>query len=224
MDRNREILVNSCHRLEDRANKMQKIDFKKTLKTLYAPTAKDFVLVDIPKMKFIMIDGAGVPEGPTYTEAVSWLYAVSYPLKFLSKQQLEQDYVVPPLEGLWWAEDMSAFTQDRKKEWLWSMMIMQPDWIHENMFDQAVEKAAKKLGPKPATLRFETFEEGLSAQILHIGPYSEEGPTLARLHDEFMPANGLDWNGKHHEIYLGDPRRTAPEKLKTILRQPVKRV
>lgn len=101
---------------------------------------------------------------------------------------------------------------------------MQPDWIHENMFDQAVEKAAKKLGPKPATLRFETFEEGLSAQILHIGPYSEEGPTLARLHDEFMPANGLDWNGKHHEIYLGDPRRTAPEKLRTILRQPVKRV
>lgn len=101
---------------------------------------------------------------------------------------------------------------------------MQPDWIRENMFDQAVEKAAKKLGPKPATLRFETFEEGLSAQTLHVGPYSEEGPTLARLHDEFMPANGLDWNGKHHEIYLGDPRRTAPEKLRTILRQPVKRV
>lgn len=203
---------------------MQKIDFKKTLKELYAPKSKEFVLVDVPKMKFIMIDGHGVPGGTIYSDAVSWLYSVSYPLKFMSKQLLERDYVVPPLEGLWWAEDMSAFTQDRKEEWLWSMMIMQPDWISEDMFEQAVEKAIKKLGQKPKTLRLESFEEGLSAQILHIGPYSSEGPTLAYLHDEFMPANGLDWNGQHHEIYLGDPRKTAPEKLKTILRQPVKHV
>ncbi len=203
---------------------MQKVDFKKTLKSLYAPSAKTFAIVEVPKMKFIQIDGGGVPEGPAYSNAVSWLYSISYPLKFLSKQSLQKDYVVPPLEGLWWAEDMSAFTEDRKDEWLWSMMIMQPDWISEEMFEQAVEKAVKKLGQRPASLRFETFEEGLSVQILHIGAYSEEGPTLARLHEEFMPDNGLDWNGKHHEIYLGDPRKTAPEKLKTILRQPVKQV
>ena len=202
---------------------MQKTDFKKSLKPLYAPKADDFVLVTVPRMNFLKIDGVGVPEGPAYMTAVSWLYAVSYPLKFLSKQTLEKDYVVPPLEGLWWAEDMSAFAQNRKEEWLWSMMIMQPDWITNELLEQALTKAEKKLGTLPDTLRLEAFEEGLSAQILHIGPYSEEGPTLERLHTQFMPDNGLDWNGHHHEIYLSDPRKTAPEKLKTILRQPVKR-
>jgi hypothetical protein len=117
---------------------------------------------------------------------------------------------------------MSAYTENRREDWLWTLMIMQPDWITDAMFAQSVAKATKKLGTPLDTLRFEPFAEGKSVQILHIGPFSEEGPTLARLHHEFLPKNGLDWNGKHHEIYLSDPRKSAPEKLRTILRQPVK--
>ena len=201
---------------------MLKIDFKKSLKSFYVPGAKDFVIVDVPKMNFVKIDGAGPPGNQAYQDACAWLYPISYGLKFQSKQMLEKDYVVPPLEGLWWAKDMNAYTADRRDEWIWTLMIMQPDWITQEMFEQACLKAEKKLGTPPETLRFEPFEEGKSVQILHIGPYSEEGSTLARLHGEFIPQNKLDWNGKHHEIYLGDPRKTTPEKLKTVLRQPVK--
>ena len=201
---------------------MQKTDFKKTLKSLYAPSKKDFVLVDVPAMNFIMIDGSGPPGNEQYVQACEWLYPLSYKLKFMSKQTLERDYVVPPLEGLWWAQDMTAYTENRRDEWQWTLMIMQPDWITQEMYEQSLAKASDKLASPPASLRFERFEEGQSVQILHIGPYTEEGPTLARLHDEYMPENGLTWNGQHHEIYLSDPRRAAPEKLKTVLRQPVK--
>ncbi|WP_306024506.1 GyrI-like domain-containing protein [Oceaniradius stylonematis] len=129
-----------------------------------------------------------------------------------------------PLEGLWWAEDMDAFTAGDKDKWSWTAMIMQPDWITDAMFAAAVDKARGKLGDPPESLRLEIFDEGLSVQIMHIGPYDAEGPTIARLHQQFIPQNGLTENGHHHEIYLSDPRRVAPEKLKTIIRQPVKRV
>jgi hypothetical protein len=142
----------------------------------------------------------------------------------MSKQQMDRDYVVPPLEGLWWAADMDSFTVSRDKSaWDWTMMIMTPDWATGAMFEQAVE--AVKKGKNPAALtkvRLESYHEGLAVQILHIGSFDDEGPTLARLHQEYMPANNYVENGKHHEIYLSDPRRVAPEKLKTVLRQPVK--
>ena len=202
---------------------MPKVDFKKTLKNLYAPSSKGFSVVKVPQMKFIMIDGAGVPGNDEYTNALSWLYPLSYGLKFNSKKTLRKDYVVPPLEGLWWADDMNAYTTGRKEEWLWTMMIMQPDWITDGMFTDILENTIAKKGNPPDTLRFESYDEGLSVQILHIGPYSEEGPTLARMHKEFIPDNGLVWTGHHHEIYIGDPRKSAPEKLKTVLRQPVRK-
>ncbi|MBO6718335.1 MAG: GyrI-like domain-containing protein [Rhizobiaceae bacterium] len=205
---------------------MEKVDFRKSLKHLYAPPAKDFVEVEVPAMQFVKVDGAGDPNtAPAYRQALEWLYSVSYGLKFASKLTLKRDYAVPPLEGLWWAEDMDTFLTREKNKWSWTMMIMAPDWIDRAMFDAAVEKASAKLGAKPpASFRFETFDEGLSVQIMHIGSYDEEGPTIARLHGEYLPANGLTENGHHHEIYIGDPRRTAPEKLKTVLRQPVRRV
>lgn len=202
-----------------------KTDFKKTLKHLYLPAAGDFSLVDVPEMQFLRVDGMGDPNrSQTYAEAVSWLYATAYPIKFISKNELAKDYTVPPLEGLWWAEDLSVFAGGDREMWQWTMMLMQPDWITSDMFRAGLATATRKMGEAPESLRFESFHEGLSVQILHVGSYADEAPTIARLHNEFIPGNGLVENGDHHEIYLGDPRRTAPEKLRTVLRQPVRRV
>jgi len=203
---------------------MEKIDFKKTMRALYAPKARDFKLVDVPEMQFLMLDGQGDPDGAEYAAAVGWLYPVAYALKFASKIDLGRDYVVPPLEALWWAEDYEAYRAGRREEWEWRSMLMVPDWIGADMFEVALAKAAKKKGTPPEGLRMERYAEGLSVQILHLGPYSDEAETLARLHDEFIPENGLKETGYHHEIYLSDPRKVAPEKLKTVLRQPVERV
>jgi len=202
---------------------MEKIDFKKQLKELYLPSDKGFVVVKVPDMQFLMIDGQGSPEGESYTKAVQWLFSVVYPIKFIAKKLVDKDFVAPPLEGLWWADDMENFAAGDKDKWKWRMMIVTPDWVTQGMFEQALEKAKKKLGEAPQSLRLERYAEGLSVQIMHIGPYSEEGPTIARMHEEFLPENGLVVNGHHHEIYLGDPRKTVPEKLKTVLRQPVRK-
>jgi len=195
------------------------------MKALWQPPVGRFTIVDVPKMQFVMVDGKGDPNvSEDYKAAVQWLYGVSYALKFASKRELGRDYTVAPLEGLWWADDMADFVRGDKSRWQWTMMIMQPDWIARPMFDAAVARAREKLGTPPPGLRLEDYDEGLSVQVMHVGPYSAEGPTLARLHGEFLPANGLKETGRHHEIYIGDPRRTAPEKLKTVLRQPVRRL
>lgn len=206
---------------------MDKVDFKKTLKHLYNPPRKDFVIVEVPRMNFLMIDGQGDPNtAESYQHALEALYGMSFTIKFASKKELGRDYTVPPLEGLWWAEDMDIFTTTSSKdEWLWTMMMMVPDWIDETFVEKGRAKVAES--KELATLdsvRFESYEEGLSVQILHIGPYDAEGPTIARLHDEFLPQQGFVENGKHHEIYLSDPRRVAPEKWKTVLRQPVRKI
>ncbi len=208
---------------------MSKVDFKKELKELkelYSPPKK-FVIVDVPEMQFLMVDGHGDPNvAQEYQNSLEALYAVAYKIKFMSKLQLGKDYVVPPLEGLWWAEDMETFTSNRdKSQWDWTMMIMTPEWIDGEMFTSALEAVRK--GKNPSALekvRIESYQEGLSVQIMHTGSYDEEGPTLMKLHQGFLPGNGYKENGKHHEIYLGDPRRVAPEKLKTVLRQPVMRL
>jgi hypothetical protein len=203
------------------------IDLKRELRHLYAPSSKAFGVVDVPPMSFLMVDGHGDPNvEPAYQEAVEALYGVAYKLKFVSKKELGKNYVVPPLEGLWWAEDMASFTTSRDKSaWDWTMMIMQPEWVGAEMVAVALDEvASKKDLPALARLRFESYHEGLSVQILHVGSYDDEAPTIARLHNEFMPQNGYRPNGKHHEIYLSDPRRVAPEKLKTVLRQPVARI
>lgn len=205
---------------------MTKTDFKKTMKDLFAPSSRDFVLVDVPEMQFLMIDGMGRPgTGQQYQEALEALYAVSYKIKFISKAVLKKDYVVPPLQALWWADDMDTFVRREKDAWKWTVMIMQPDWITTDIYEEAKSFAKKKKDlPALPAMRLESFHEGLSVQILHIGSYDDEGPTIERLHRRYIPENGLLENGKHHEIYLGDPRKTAPEKLKTILRQPVRRI
>lgn len=201
---------------------MDRFDVKKQLKHLYLPPRKDFTVVDVPPMNFLMADGHGDPNTGADFQAISEaLYSMSYTLKFAAKAQ-GVDYVVPPLEGLWWAEDMSTFSLGDKAGWLWTLMIMQPDWVTAERVDQARSEVARKKNPPGLSrVRFEAYHEGLSVQILYVGAYADEGPTIARMH-AFIEAEGYEPNGKHHEIYLGDPRRTAPDKLKTVIRQPVR--
>ena len=203
---------------------MDKYDLKQAHRELYTAPRKDFALVDVPELRYLAVDGHGDPNtAEAYREAVEALYSTAYALKFASKAG-GRDFTVAPLEGLWRADDPAAFLTRDKGSWDWTMLIAQPDWITDDMVAAAVATAAaKKPNPALAKLRPHAFTEGLSAQILHVGSYDDEAPTLARLHDEYMPANGLAFNGDHHEIYLGDPRRAAPDKLRTILRQPVKR-
>ena len=202
---------------------MEKTDFRKAWKYLYQPSKKEFQIVDVPLLHFLKVDGHGDPNTAwEYSLALETLYAVAYKIKFLSKKA-DRDYVVPPLEGLWWAEDMDTFTSGGdKSQWDWTMMIMTPEWITTTMVDQAREEAGKKDLPALGKLRWEEYREGLSVQIMHLGSYDDEGPVLGRLHKEWMPENGYDFNGLHHEIYLSDPRRVEATKLKTILRQPIR--
>ena len=205
---------------------MAKRDLKKELARLYNPSAKEAVLVDVPEMHFLMVDGEGNPNtSRNYAEAVEALFAASYALKFaVRKGPLAVDYGVLPLEGLWWADDMSAFSSGDKSLWKWTMMIMQPDMVTSVLVAETLAGLAKKKDPAAlGRLRFESFNEGLSAQIMHLGPFSEEAPTIAKLH-RFIDESGYRRSGKHHEIYLSDIRKAAPQKWKTIIRQPMSHV
>lgn len=203
---------------------MEKLDLKKTLKDLYAPSAKAFSIVDVPPMNFIMIDGHGNPNTSVeYAESLQALYSAAYTLKFKIKKELAVDYPVMPAEGLWWMDDMREFNLASKDDWKWTMMIMQPEIVTPILFAQAVDEALKKKGqPALSRLRLECFQEGLATQIMYFGSYADEGPTIARLH-LFIEKSGHVRFGKHHEIYLGDPRRTAPEKLRAVIRQPMRK-
>ncbi len=204
---------------------MEKIDLKKSLKYLYAPSAKAFSLVDVPAMNFIMIDGHGNPNtSEEYAQSLQALYTAAYTLKFKIKKELSVDYPVMASEGLWWTEDMRDFSVARKEDWNWTMMIMQPEIVTPQLFTLAVEEAIKKKGESSLKkLRLECYHEGLATQIMYFGAYAEEGPTIARLH-QFIDESGYVRYGKHHEIYLSDPRRTAPEKLRTVIRQPMRKL
>ncbi len=198
-----------------------KIDYKRL--ECYQAKRDTPQIVDVPDLQYLMIDGHGDPNAAAFAEATMTLYPVAYKLKFASKKTLGRDYVVMPLEGLWWADDMASFTDARDKtRWDWTLMIMIPDWITSDMFTAAVEEVAIKGRPaRLDDLRLETLSEGLCVQALHIGSYDDEGGLLARIHREFIPREGLTMIGKHHEIYLSDPRKAQAAKLKTILRQPV---
>lgn len=202
-----------------------KVDFKKTLKELYQPSSKEVVETKVPELQFIMIDGIGSPgEAQEYLDALAVLYPVAFKIKFLSKAK-SKDYVVPPLEGLWWADDMKDFIKGNRDKWKWTMMIMQPDWITNEMFKKAIEETQQKkpeLSKLLPKLRLEKYKEGKVAQIMHVGPYSEEGPTVQKVHD-FIQNEGGTFDGhkqKHHEIYLSDPRKANPATMKTVIRQP----
>lgn len=202
---------------------MKKFDLKKELKNLYQPSAKDAAQLEVPTFKFLMVDGEGDPNTSlAYAQAVEALFSVSYTAKFMVKKGPQQlDYAVMPLEGLWWADDMSAFVTGDKAKWKWTMMIMQPPFVANEIIEAALAEVRRKKNlPGIDKLRLEDFSEGLCAQILHVGPFSEEGSTIERLH-EFIDARSRR-TGKHHEIYLSDIRRADPKKWKTIIRHPMK--
>ena len=202
---------------------MVKIDFKREFRALYRPSSTGFSIVDVPELTFLMVDGHGDPNtSPRYQAAVEALFGLSYAVKFLLKAHtVTPDYGVMPLEGLWWTADITTFSLDNKADWDWTMMIMQPHWVSEDVVGAARGRVAKK-NPSPVLgeVRLAPYLEGLAIQILYTGPYDDEAPTIAAMHADAR-AQGYALRGKHHEIYLSDPRRTAPEKLQTVLRQPI---
>jgi hypothetical protein len=205
--------------------KMKDADMKARLKELYLPPERQFVMVDVPEMRYLMIDGHGAADRAALDHAVKWLFTAIHPIKRLARERRGKEFAEPPLEGLWWADDMRDFIEGRRDKLNWRMMIVfEPEWLTAEMFDGGVTAAQATLGKPPASLRLESYREGLSAQIMYVGAPSSEGPTIARLHHEFLPAHALVPNGYHHEIYLTDPNRVAPEKTRTVLRQPVRKV
>lgn len=204
---------------------MAKKDLKKELQSLYFPSAKEVAVVKVPAMNFAMVDGEGNPnDTKAFPEAIQVLYGVSYTLKFMLKKAGKPDFVVMPLAALWWTRPSGGFDFDSPKAtWNWTSMLMQPDFVTRADFKKASAQLNERKDP-PALpkLRFERFAEGLSLQIMHIGPYAAERPTIERVH-AYAEENGYRLAGKHHEIYMGDPRRTAPARLKTVVRQPVKK-
>lgn len=202
---------------------MDKVDLKRTLRG-YRATRGRFEVLDLPDRAYLMIDGSGDPNtSPAFAEAIEALYPVAYKLKFGSSRQLGRDYVVPPLEGLWWSEDLEVFTIARDtSRWRWTLLSLVPDWLDGDAVAAAVAEAgAKKAPARLDDVRLETLSEGRCVQTLHVGPFADEGPVLEELHHRFVPDNGLQLRGTHHEIYLSDFRKVAPDKQRTILRQPV---
>lgn len=200
---------------------MVKVDYKKEYKQLYSGKVGKNVTVEVPAMNYLMIDGIGNPNtSDDFSKAIETLYAISYKAKFISKK-MDIDYVVMPLEGLWYMDDMNEFTVENKDKWKWTLMIMQPSHITKEIINEAVLEASKKKDILKDKVRFESYNEGLCSQVLYVGPYTEEHESIMNLH-EFIKDEGYNLRGYHHEIYLSDARRVAPEKLKTIIRQPMK--
>ncbi len=211
---------------------MQKLDFKKRDKLLYSGKQGRWDRLTVPPMTYVAIDGQGDPNASAYGRAVAALYPVAYGIKALFKAR-GADFVVPPLSSLWSADDPTAFATSDRAAWQWRAMIRLPDDTSDTQFQTALATALKKLARKKdaatdsatmSAVRLAHLDEGDCLQTLHLGPYTDEAPVLADLHDHVMPAQNLKFGGLHHEIYLSDPRRVAPEKLKTILRQPVSMV
>jgi len=198
-----------------------RIDLKAQLKHLYAASADEVQVVEVPPMRFLMVDGAGAPEGEAFRAAIQTLYSLAYAIKFGMKNAGVAQFPVMALEGLWASGDSpEEFDATARDEWRWTLMVVQPEVVTGGVVSGAVEEIRRK-GKPLCEFRFESFHEGLCAQVLHVGPYSAEAPTIERVRD-FMRQNGYSPNGKHHEVYLGDPRRAAPSKLRTIVRQPIR--
>ena len=199
-----------------------KFDVKKSMAALYAPKNRQFELVEVPQLTYLTVDGHGDPDGDSFQCAIRSVYPVAYGVKFLSKRTLGRDYVVPPLEALWWAEDPSDFVTGNRDGWKWTLLSLLPPWITQSEVSTVLAGLEHKHGAPEFAVTVRTMTEGECLQVLHVGPFSAEGPLLSEMHNTLMPQLGLTFAGPHHEIYLSDFRKGPPEKLRTILRQPVR--
>jgi len=198
------------------------LDDRRRLTELYLPPVDEFVLIDVPDLQYVMVDGEGDHEAEAFKHATRWLFTTVDPLKRIARERMGKSFAEPPLECLWWADHMADFVAGNRDAFRWRQMIVTADWVDREMFDRAVATASERLGEPPSTLRLERFAEGMSVQVMHVGPENEDAAALmARMHDGFLPEHDLVARGAHHEIYLSDPKRVPPEKLKTVLRQPV---
>ncbi len=197
-------------------------EFHKRIKELYLPPEHAFTLIDVPDIRYVVIDGVGNPDGDGPLTAMKWLYAIVHKIKPLVKERMGKNFVEPPPEFLYWADQPEDFVAGKKDAWKWRVMIVFTDIVSDDEYQEAVASVVKKRGPAPESLRLEHLHEGQSVQIMHIGDYAGVGAVCERLYKEFLPANNLVPNGHYHEIYLNDPKRVAPEKRKIVLRQPVK--
>jgi hypothetical protein len=198
---------------------------RRQLEALYLPPTDEFVVIDVPEMQFAMLDGTGDHDSDAFTQGSRWLWTAIDPIKRVAKQRMGKSFAEPPIEVLWWADDMNDFIAGNRDKFKWRQMIVTADWVDQEMFAAGVAAASTRLGSDPpAGLRLERFNEGLCVQIMHIGQESAAWPIMARLHNEWLPQHKFVAHGYHHEIYLSDPRRVAPEKIKTVLRQPVRRL
>lgn len=198
------------------------VDLKREIAAYTAPRGR-FEVRTVPPLQYLAIDGHGDPNtSAAYADALATVYPVAYTLRAVSKSA-GRPYTVMPLEALWWSDDPAAFTTARDTtRWDWTVLNLVPDWLTRDDVEAAVATVAGRgRGPALEALRLEELQEGLCVQMLYVGPYDDEGPVLAAMHDEFVPGASLRLTGKHHEVYLSDPRRTAPQRLRTILRQPV---
>jgi hypothetical protein len=199
-------------------------DERRLLKTLYLPPADEFVLVEVPEMRFMVIDGEGDHDAASFAEGTKWLLAVVDAIRPVAKERMGKHFLEPPLEVLWWADDMNDFITKDRDRFRWRQMIVMAEWVDEEMVSRAVTDASERLGEPPSTLRLERFAEGTCVQIMHVGPEGTAVQTMTRLYDGFLPRHNLVATGRFHEIYLTDPKRPASGKLKTVLRQPVEHV
>jgi hypothetical protein len=196
-------------------------DDERLLRELYLPQAGEFVLVDVPEMRFLMIDGSGDHRSQAFAYGTRWLMSVLEPIKPMARERMGTRYAEPPLEVLWWSDDMSDFIAGKRDKFRWRQMIVMADWVDDGMIDHAIAMASRRLGDAPSSLRLDRFDEGTCAQIMHVGLEDDAVPTMDRLHNEFLAEHQLVATGYFHEIYLSDPKRVAPEEMRTVLRQPV---
>lgn len=201
---------------------VDKFDVKKALKDLYGARNSTFEILRVPRMTYLALDGEGSPDSENFAKSIQALYSTAYPLKFESKKKLSLDYTIPPLEALWWAEDPAAFALGERDSWRWTLLSFIPHWITDDLVTTAKNMAINKGYSLASSIQIRSIEEGLCFQLLHIGPFSSEAEKLSELHEHMMPDNSCTFNGPHHEIYLSDFRKTQPDKLRTILRQPIK--
>ena len=208
--------------MRNKGYNMRVLDSREKLRELYQPTAKGFTIVEVPELRYIMVDGEGDPSGEQFAHLSRWLFAVVYPLRMLGRQVMGKNFVEPPLECLWWADDLNDLISGKSDQFKWRQMIVaDADWITPERYDAAVNDASTRLGEVPFSIRMTNYSEGKCVQILHIGPPGSQTDVIAEMHNSFLPMNHLVPCGHHHEIYLNDARRVAPQKLRTVLRQQV---